>query len=169
MLESYKSAKNYGAEKASFAPTLETSAGSFTQSGNTFSLTSGSQLTFANLKKANLISFSLKTSQQGNTGLIFAYSSAGDNGLKIAFEPENSQLAAYVVTAGGTQLVNRLPFEFDAAHTYNIKISISNDICVMYVDDKVAFTNRIYDINGKKWSIFGNNSSVYSDLTIKNP
>lgn len=155
--------------KTDAALTLESSAGSFTQSGNTFTLGAGSQLTFSNLKKANLIRFGLKTTQQGDSGLIFAYDADGGNGLKVAFEPGNSRLAAYVMSGGTAQLVNQLPFSFDAGHTYSVKASISNDVCVVYVDDKVAFTNRIYEVNGKKWSIFGNNSSVYSDITIKNP
>ncbi|NML69129.1 DUF4975 domain-containing protein [Chryseobacterium sp. RP-3-3] len=37
--------------------------------------------------------------------------------------------------------------------------SISNDVCVIYINDKIAFTNRIYNIVNKKWSIFSSSEN----------
>ncbi|WP_394354148.1 glycoside hydrolase domain-containing protein [Chryseobacterium antibioticum] len=43
--------------------------------------------------------------------------------------------------------------------SYTIMASISNDVCVIYINDKIAFTNRIYNIVNKKWSIFSSSEN----------
>ncbi len=149
--------------------TPENLSGSVTQNGNTFTLGNNSKATFSNLKTANRISFDMKFNNSGSSGVIFASETAG-SGVKIAFEPQNNRLAAYTVNNSTSELVNQYPMGFDANHNYHINITISNDICTLYIDDKIAFTNRIYNVNGKKWSIFvDNSSSVYSNIIIKSP
>lgn len=144
-------------------------SGNVSQSGNNFTVGNSSLVTFENLKKANSISFDLKTTSTGSTGIILAQDAVAKSGVKIAFEPESNRLATYNVTSGTDNLVNKLPFTFVSGQTYRVSVSISNDVCVVYINDKIAFTNRVYNVNQQKWSIFGNNDSTYSNLTLKNP
>ncbi|ROI03252.1 DUF4975 domain-containing protein [Chryseobacterium sp. G0240] len=149
------------------ALTVEQSSGTITQNGNTFTLGNNSIVTFGNLNAANRISFDLK-SGNSSSGIIFSHDVSTGNGVKISFEPQNNRLAAYLMDNGTATLINQLPMAFDAGHTYKINVTVSNDVCTVYIDDKVAFTNRIYQVNGKKWSIFGeNNQAVYSNIIIK--
>jgi beta-fructofuranosidase len=109
-------------------------------------------------------------SNSGSTGLVLAQDAISGNGVKIAFEPQNNKLAAYLINNGTEEVINQIPLVFDTNHIYKIIVTISNDVCTLYIDDKIAFTNRIYNVNGKKWSIFsGNNSPIFSNIIIKNP
>lgn len=147
--------------------TLEQNSGTVTQNGNTLTLGSNSTATLASLNVANHISFDLKTGNS-SSGMIFAHDISGGNGVKISFEPQNNRLAAYLMNNGAADLTNQLPMVFDAGHSYKVSVTISNDICTVYVDDRIAFTNRVYNVNGKKWTLFGDNAqTVYSNIVIK--
>src|SRR5699024_6483957 len=43
---------------------------------------------------------------------------------------------------------------------FDIKIVIENSICVVYVNNQVAFTNRIRKINQNPWTIFSDQGAI---------
>ena len=147
----------------------EKTTGTVSQKGTNFTLGTDALATFSKLKMANLISFDLKYFSTGQTGVILAHDTDNQNGIRIALEPENSRLAAYTISGGTEQLVNTHTVNLSAQQSHSVKIAISNDICVVYVDNKIAFTNRVYSVNGSRWSIFAKNQAVFSNMTIKNP
>lgn len=50
---------------------------------------------------------------------------------------------------------------------FNIKIIIEKSVCVIYVNDNVAFTNRIYKMDQNPWTIFADNGTIkISNFTI---
>ncbi|MBM7420255.1 MULTISPECIES: glycoside hydrolase family 32 protein [Chryseobacterium] len=150
--------------------TLEKASGNATQNGNSISIGNNGVATFANLKVANQINFDLKISNSGSSGLILAHDVDQGNGMKIAFEPKFNRIAAYSMVNGTENFDNLYAMTFDPDHTYKINVTISNNVCIVYIDNKVAFSSRVYNVNAKKWSLFGdNNQSVYSNITIKNP
>lgn len=149
---------------------IEQNSGTVTQNGNTITLGNNSKSMFSNLKAANQITFDLKLVNAGSAGLVFAQDATSGNGMKISFEPQNNRLAAYLINNNSEEVINEIPLIYDTNHNYKITVTISNDVCILYIDDKIAFTNRIYDVNRKNWSIFsGNTSPIFSNITIKNP
>jgi len=142
--------------------------GNTTQNGSTFNLSANSQVTFSKLQKANQINFTLNVSA-GKAGIILAQDTDAGSGVKIAFEPANNRIAAYVMNSGSDDLMNSYPLSSVSGTSYNVTASISNDVCVIYINDKIAFTNRIYNINNKKWSVFSSSESSFSNINIKNP
>ncbi len=51
---------------------------------------------------------------------------------------------------------------------FNVKIIIEKSVCVLYVNDNVAFTNRIYKMDQNPWTIFTDNGYVnVANMTIK--
>lgn len=149
---------------------IEQKSGTVNQNINSVTLGNNSKAMFTNLNAANQITLDLKLGNSGSVGLVFAQDATSRNGVKIAFEPQNNRLAAYLVNNDIEDVINQIPLVFDTNHNYRIIITISNDVCTLYIDDKIAFTNRIYNVNGKKWSIFsGNNSPVFSNIIIKKP
>ncbi|WP_312089462.1 glycoside hydrolase family 32 protein [Chryseobacterium sp.] len=143
--------------------------GTASQNGNSFNLSGTSQVMFSKLQKANQISFTLNASSNGQSGLILSQDNDGQNGYKIAFEPANNRIASYVMSSGSQTLDNAYPLSGISGTNYNVTAYISNDVCVVYVNDKVAFSNRVYDVVNKKWSIFGTSNSTFSNINIKNP
>ncbi|WP_084173927.1 glycoside hydrolase domain-containing protein [Epilithonimonas bovis] len=46
---------------------------------------------------------------------------------------------------------------------------ISNDVCMVYINDKLAFSNRVYNVVNQKWSIFSSAESTFKNINIKIP
>lgn len=126
-------------------------------------------VSFAKLQKANQISFYRTASGSGRSGLILAQDQEGNNGFKISFEPSANRLASYVMSNGSEDFANAYPLTGIAGTNYDVTIQMSNDVCVVYVNDKIAFSNRVYDIVNRKWSIFGTSGGTFSNIKIKNP
>lgn len=143
--------------------------GNASQNGNSFNLSANSQVMFGKLQKANQISFTLNASANGKSGLILAQDNDGKNGFKISFEPSANRIASYVTNDGNEDYVDSYPLSGISGTNYNVTVFISNDICVVYVNDKLAFSNRVYDVVNKKWSIFGTADSLFSNINVKNP
>ena len=143
--------------------------GNASQNGNSFNLSANSQVMFGKLQKANMITFTLNASASGKSGMILAQDYNGNSGYKISFEPSANRIASYVLNNGTEEFVNSYPLSGISGTSYNVTATISNDICVVYVNDKVAFSNRVYDVVNRNWSIFGTSDSSFSNINVKNP
>ena len=153
----------------SAALSVDKITGNASQNGNSFNLSANSQVMFGKLQKANQITFTLNAVASGKSGFVLAQDNDGKNGLKISFEPAANRIASYVVNNGSEDFANAYPLTGLSGNSYNVTVQISNDICVVYVNDKIAFSNRVYDVVNKKWSIFGTSGSSFSNINIKNP
>lgn len=111
----------------------------------------------------------MNASANGKSGLILAQDNDGKNGFKISFEPSSNRMASYVINGGSEDFANAYPLSGISGTNYNVTVFISNDVCVVYVNDKLAFSNRVYDVVNKKWSIFGTADSSFSNINVKNP
>ncbi|PWN58151.1 glycoside hydrolase family 32 protein [Chryseobacterium viscerum] len=148
--------------------TVDKITGNASQNGSSLTLSANSQVTFSKLQKANQITFTLNASA-GKAGIILAHDTDAGSGVKIALEPGNNRIAAYVMNSGSEDLMNSYPLSSVSGTSYTVTAYISNDVCVIYINDKIAFTNRIYTIVNKKWSIFSSAESSFSNINIKNP
>ncbi|UEG51340.1 DUF4975 domain-containing protein [Mucilaginibacter daejeonensis] len=80
----------------------------------------------------------------------------------VKFEPAAKRIAAY---NNGVE-ITRVPFTFEAGKTYQFSVVIDGSIAVLYVNDEVALTNRIYSVNNT-WNITADGMQVgLSDLKI---
>lgn len=153
----------------SAAVSVDKITGNASQNGNSFNLSANSQVMFGKLQKANMITFTLNASASGKSGMILAQDNNGNSGFKISFEPSANRIASYVLNNGTEEFVNSYPLSGISGTSYNVTATISNDICVVYVNDKVAFSNRVYDVVNRNWSIFGTSDSSFSSINVKNP
>ena len=70
-------------------------------------------------------------------------------------------------TGSYTDELNFTPLIVPEDHVFDIKIVIEKSICVVYVDNNVAFTNRIYKMDRNPWTIFVDDGTIdVSDLSI---
>jgi beta-fructofuranosidase len=68
-----------------------------------------------------------------------------------------------------TSTLNQLPLTVPTNKQLDVTIVSENSVCVIYINDEIAFTSRIYKMNQNPWTIFANNGEVtFSDLTISN-
>ena len=61
--------------------------------------------------------------------------------------------------AGKTEL-NFTPLVVPTNRIFNVKIIIEKSICVVYINDNIAFTNRIYKMDQNPWTIFADQGTV---------
>ena len=80
---------------------------------------------------------------------------------KINFEQEGEEGIGFVRGIDGYK------FQRPADNTYKIDIYTDNSVCVMYINDNVCYTNRIYGIQKNCWSInsYGGTITV-SDVKV---
>ncbi|GAB1416375.1 DUF4975 domain-containing protein [Paludibacter sp.] len=64
--------------------------------------------------------------------------------------------------------LNFTPLIVPENKVFNIKMIIEKSVCVIYINDNVAFTNRIYKMNQNPWTIFADDGKIrISNLTIQ--
>jgi beta-fructofuranosidase len=70
-------------------------------------------------------------------------------------------------TGSYTNELNFTPLIVPEDKVFDIKIVIEKSICVVYVNDNVAFTNRIYKMDKNPWSIFVDDGTIdVSNLSV---
>ncbi len=63
-------------------------------------------------------------------------------------------------TGSYTDELNFTPLIVPSSKIFNVKIIIEKSVCVVYVNDNVAFTNRIYKMNQNPWTVFSDNGKI---------
>ena len=77
---------------------------------------------------------------------------------KVNFEQEGEEGKGFIEAIDGYEV----PRPED--NTYQIDIYTDNSVCVMYINDNVCYTNRIYGIQNNNWSI----NSYGGAVTVSN-
>jgi len=149
---------------------MESSAGSVSVTGNTYALNAGQETaiaTFANTgKKFRLNAKVTLGSNSGWAGFVF-HTDADGHYYKIVFEPAQGRIAAYNSTG---QEVTRVPFNLEAGTAYNVELITEGSICVLYVNGKVALSNRIYGRDNQKWGLIASGTgATITGLEVNKP
>jgi len=117
-------------------------------------------------KKAKIKAQITLGSAVGSAGFLFNTDDAG-NYYKIVFEPAQNRIAAYN-SAG--QEVTQVPFDMQSATIYNAEIITEGSICILYVNGKVALSNRIYGRDTQKWGLIATGTTAtITGLTVAKP
>jgi hypothetical protein len=145
--------------------------GGVTQGNGNYTLNEEAYVLFNRLGTHNKISFTVKaTGNQGKFGISFVRGTDSkkyytiivnpeDNGnkRKINFEEEGEEGKGFIAGIDGYL------FDTPADNVYDITICTDNSVCVIYINDNVAYTNRIYGIQKNCWSI---NSYPESNIEV---
>lgn len=143
-------------------------------SNGTYTLTDDAYVLFNRLNVHNKISFTVTTSGDDDRfGFSFVrgidskkYYSViinpeGNGKRKLNFEEEGEEGKGFIEGADGYL------FDKPVDNIYNITIYTDNSVCVVYINDNVAYTNRIYGVQKNCWSInnYGGKIEV-SDVSV---
>lgn len=146
------------------------------QTGEDYTLTGdNAYVLFNRLGYHNKISFTVKTSNNWDKFGISLVRGGNDtkkyytmvvnpeneNTRKINFEEEGTEGKGFIAAIDGYN------FTRPADNTYHVTIYTDNSVCVMYINDNVCYTNRIYGIQKNTWSInnYGGSISI-SDVKV---
>ncbi len=120
-------------------------------------------ITYDRIAGEHMITATISNIQAGaEFGFVFGMDKAlgNTNFYKIDFSETDHAVSGLSVVAN-TPIVNgKVPLALEPGKDYQLKIIIDGSVCVIYVDDKVALTSRIYSINNNLWGLFANKGSV---------
>jgi len=135
--------------------------GSYTLAGNSYAL-------FNRLNAHNKISFTVKTASNADKfGFSFVRGTDSEKYYTIVVNPEDNNNKRKinfeeegVAGKGFIAGIDGYLFDTPADNVYNVTICTDNSICVVYINENVAYTNRIYGIQKNLWSINGYSGTV---------
>lgn len=147
--------------------TIKGQVGSVAQSGAVYTIdgsVSASEYKFGEIKGTSKLSGSINLNNTTGSASIGFNATANNSGSYIIrLEPERNRIAAY---NNGTE-VTRVPFVFEAGKNYSFNLVIENSVVVLYINNQVALTNRIYGVQNKMWSLGATNLKLLvNDLKI---
>lgn len=146
-------------------------SGTVSGSGNTFTLTNGGKVVFNRNISSFKIEMRIDASQaQKSFGIAFgAYETQQDTyNLTFDMSSGNTYARPALFMYHANKEYNFTPLIVPTNKQFDIKIIVDKQVCVMYVNGNVAFTNHISNMEKNPWMIFANEGSVtFSDIKIK--
>ncbi|NRD80999.1 DUF4975 domain-containing protein [Bacillus sp. BRMEA1] len=144
------------------------SKNSFTFSGNRFGA-----VRFREIQGVKKITGSIATNDKNNQfGFVFDVGENGKAPLNIVFNSQRGQLEFYNVSTdkiGSVEPQSTMPFQVTKSENIDFKILTDDSVVVLYVNNKVAFSTRMFNMRKHQWGIFSVDSNVtFQDLKINN-
>jgi beta-fructofuranosidase len=94
-------------------------------------------------------------------GFLFDVDSIYGN-VKIELNHSLNEISLFFNNSTNPEQQSKLNFSFPEKN-YAVTAMIENDILTLYIDNRIAFTSRIYSIKNRKWGIFSYNSNISID------
>lgn len=145
-------------------PAISGNAGTVSHTGANYTLSGSTALALYKFGAADSTgkvsgSFSL-SNLTGSASIGLNTGADNSSTYVIKMEPAKNRIAAY----NNGQEVTRVPFTFEAGKTYTFSLVMDASMAVLYVNDQVALSNRVYSMPGKPWSL----SADMLDLNVTN-
>ena len=136
-------------------------------SATSASLGEGASLALPALSDRTHLSFTVTASSaQTKFGVSVAKESWSNRYYSIIVNPEANNMAKVNFEQEGPDAMGFIPyidgyfFAQPADRVYNIDIFIDRSVLVMYINDVVCYTNRIYGLQNKPWTIRCYNGAI---------
>ena len=136
-----------------------------------YTIPAGQSVRFGRLNYVNKLSFTVKTTPGHSVfGLSFVDCNDRDYNYRVYVEDRWSNLKFDKVMTDkdgneSRQNINSFGLQPAADGVYNIKIVSDHSVCVVYINNQYAFTNRINGMALNPWSLFCSDGKVIiSDL-----
>lgn len=97
-----------------------------------------------------------------------------ENFYSLRFVPSQNRFSLDKINRSAltttTIAYNDVPYVFAANTDYDIQIVIENSMLVVYINNEVALTNRVYKASNTSWGIFADNSTVkFNNIKVSTP
>lgn len=147
-----------------------------TAAGGTYTLEPNSYALFNRLDYHNHISLTVTTAEATDKfGISLCRGTDSEKYYTLILNPENATKRKINFEEEGPagkgfiEAIDSYIFDTPADNTYHIDIYTDNSVMVLYINDNVAYTNRVYGIQHNCWSVNSYNGTItISDLTITN-
>jgi len=145
-------------------------SGTVSQSESNFTLSNGGKVVFNRNISSFKIEMKIDASQgQKGFGIAFGAYETQQDTYNLTFDMSNSNNygcpALFMYHA--EKEYNFTPLIVPTNKQFDVKIIVEKQVCVMYVNNNVAFTNHISNMEKNPWMIFADQGSViFSDIKI---
>jgi beta-fructofuranosidase len=156
--------------KKSISAEVDVTSGNATVNNGAYTLSGSTEkamVTFkATGKKAKIKAEVTLANNSGTAGFVFHTNDAGAY-YKIIFDSAQGKIKGF---NSASQEVTRIPFQFQVNTKYNVEIIVEGSVVVLYINGKVALTNRIYGRDKNKWGLIAEGqNAVFTSLQITQP
>jgi beta-fructofuranosidase len=143
--------------------------GNVSGSGDNFTISNGKVVFNRNISSVK-IEMKIDASQaEKNFGVAFGAFENQEDAYRLTFDTTSDNqynCTALFMYQRGTEY-NFTPLIVPQDKIFNVKIIIEKSLCVMYINDNVAFTNRISNMEQNPWMIFAGEGTVkFFDIKI---
>lgn len=128
-------------------------------------------ITFDRLSGVSKIKTTIKTGTATKFGFEFGASGNRREVFSLQFDLEENKLELNKVLRldATSSNIDSVDLPNGTNNEYQVTILVENSVCVIYVNNLIAFTNRIYTMNQNAWGIYSDNGDVtFSDIKIFN-
>ncbi|NLI72222.1 MAG: DUF4975 domain-containing protein [Bacteroidales bacterium] len=140
------------------------------KNGNTFTLSGNSQVVFNRNTSSLKIEMKIDASQaEKGFGIGFGAYEDQTESYNLTFDmtSNNQYNTPALFMCQNNKELNFTPLIVSSNKQFDIKIVIEKQVCVMYVNGNVAFTNHISTMEQNPWMIFNNSGVIkFSDIKI---
>lgn len=122
-----------------------------------------------------LISTTVSYSQSNRDfGFFLGACDENNNVISLHFVPSENKIRLDKTLrsslSSSTISDNETSFKLEPNVDYDVKVVIENSIVVIYVNNQVALTSRVYKAPNTSWGVFADNSSVFfKTITVTKP
>jgi beta-fructofuranosidase len=107
-------------------------------------------------------------------GFFLGACDQSNNVISLRFVPGENKIRLDKTTrstlSSTTTSYNETSFQLEPNIDYDVKVVIENSIVVIYVNNQVALTSRVYKAPNTSWGVFADNSSVvFKTITVTKP
>lgn len=118
-----------------------------------------------------LISTTVSYSQSNRDfGFFLGACDENNNVISLRFVPSENKIRLDKTLrssiTSSTSSDNETSFKLEPNVDYDVKVVIENSIVVIYVNNQVALTSRVYKAPNTSWGVFADNSSVFFKTII---
>jgi len=118
-----------------------------------------SKVVFNRLGNSAKLSGTVSISSEANAGIFLAGSSNPSDSFRIQFEPRNNK----IIAINNGSFINVVYYNFQPNTEYDFELYLDGSVVVLYVNDEIAFSNRVYNIFGANWGLYTEYGEVNFD------
>ena len=116
-----------------------------------------------------MLSFTLSGMQiDGESGIILGAGTSLADHYKVRFSAVDKKVSLVRVSGSNTFTETSVPFTIEPGKEYAVRVVIDNSICVVYINDAVALTGRIYSLSNQYWGIYADlKPATFKQIQLK--
>ena len=147
------------------------STGDVSQTGSSYSLKESSSILFDRISGQKKITATVTGIQSGSAfGFVFgAQTTADHNAYQVRITEAEDKGSVVRLSGTGQVTESYVPIKIEPGKECQLKVIIDNTVCVVYLDDQVALSARIYSLPNNYWGLFSAKGTIeFKDLKLFN-